>query len=199
MNEQIQERGLLQQISAAVWGWVLLRGLVLLILGLLLLVKPGVTVLVLVLFLGAYFFVDGIFIIFKSITGRRYVKGWGWGIFLGIIEILAGLIVFARPVASSILTVGFLVYFIAFIALLLGLLGIITGIRLRREIKGEWSMILAGLLAVIFGILLLANPQASVISLIIIMGVLAIADGLVLIFFALRLRKLGKESLEAAV
>jgi uncharacterized membrane protein HdeD (DUF308 family) len=199
MNEQIQERGLLQQISAAVWGWVLLRGLVLLILGLLLLVKPGVTVLVLVLFLGAYFFVDGIFIIFKSITGRRYVKGWGWGIFLGIIEILAGLIVFARQVASSILTVGFLVYFIAFIALLLGLLGIITGIRLRREIKGEWSMILAGLLAVIFGILLLANPQASVISLIIIMGVLAIADGLVLIFFALRLRKLGKESLEAAV
>ncbi len=199
MREEVQERGFLQQVSSGIWGFVLLRGLALLILGVFLLSKPGVSVLVLILFLGAYFFVDGIFTILKSITGRKYVKGWGWGIFLGTIEVLAGIIVFARPVASSIITVGFLAYFIAFIALFLGVLGIITGIRLRKEIKGEWSMILGGLLAVIFGIILLANPQASIISLIVVMGVFAIVDGLVLVFFALKLRKIGKEGLEAVV
>jgi hypothetical protein len=31
------------------------------------------------------------------------------------------------------------------------------------------------------------------------MGVIAVIDGLLLIFFALKLRKLGRESLEAAV
>jgi uncharacterized membrane protein HdeD (DUF308 family) len=199
MTAEVKEKGFFQQVCSGIWGFVLLRGIALLILGVLLLSKPGITVLVLVWFLGAYFFVDGIFTILKSLKGRKYVKGWGWGIFLAIIEILAAIVVFARPVASSIITLGFLVYFIAFIALFLGLLGIITGIRLRKEIKGEWSMILGGLLAVIFGVFLLANPRASIISLIIVMGVIAVIDGLLLIFFALKLRKLGRESLEAAV
>jgi uncharacterized membrane protein HdeD (DUF308 family) len=199
MTEDVQEKGLLQQVSSGIWGFVLLRGIALLILGVLLLYKPGITVLLLVQFLGAYFFVDGIFTVVKSIIGREFIEGWGWGVFVGILEVVGGIIVFARPIASAVLTVGFLVYFIAFFAMFFGFLGIITGIRLRKEIKGEWSMILGGLIAVIFGILLILNPEASTSTFIIIKGVFAVIGGVALIFHAFKLRKFGKEGLKAVV
>ncbi len=118
---------------------------------------------------------------------------------MGLLEIMAGIIVFGRPVASAILTAGFLVYFIAFIAMFFGFMGIITGIRVRKEIKGEWSMIVGGLLAVIFGFLLLINPQASALALIITMGCFAFVGGIFQIFFAFKLRKVGKKVLEVSV
>ena len=194
-----EEKGFVQQFCSDVWWLVLLRGIAVLILGGYLLYKPGITVLILVQLLGAYFLVDGLFSVFNSIIGRKYMKGWGWGIFMGLLEILAGIIVFGRPIASAILTVGFLVYFIAFIAMFFGFMGIITGIRVRKEIKGEWSMIVGGLLAVIFGFLLLINPQASAVAFIITLGCFAVVGGIFQIFFACKLRKVGKKGLEVSV
>lgn len=197
MKADVQEKGLLQNISSDIWVFVFLRGLVLLIMGALLLYKSGITVLVLVQILGAFFFVDGLFTIFKSILGRRYIEGWGWGLFVGIMEVLAGIIVFVHPFASAILTVSFLVYFIAFMAMFFGFLSIFTGIRLRKEMEGEWTMILGGLLSVIFGILLIFNPEASAVALIIVMGVFAIMGGIAQVVFAFKMRKFGKKGLAA--
>lgn len=194
-----EEKGLVRQFCSEAWWLVLLRGIALLILGGLLLSKPGITVLVLVQFLGAYFFVDGIFSVFKSIKGRKYMQGWGWGIFMGALEILAGIIVFGHPLASTILTAGFLVYWVAFMAILFGIFGIITGIQVRKEVKGECAMIVGGVLAIIFGLILIMNPKASVVVYLTIMGVVAVIGGIIQIFASFKLRKIGKKGLEAAV
>jgi uncharacterized membrane protein HdeD (DUF308 family) len=192
-----EEKGFVQQLCSDVWWLVLLRGTALVILGGYLLYRPGITVMLLLQFLGAYFFVDGIFSIANSIMGRKYMQGWGWGIFMGIMEILAGIIVFARPLASTVFTTGFLVYMIAFGAMFFGVLGLVTGILVRKEIKGEWSMIVGGLLAIVLGVLMLANPEASVLALIITLGSFALVGGFIQVFIAFRLRKIGKKGIEA--
>ncbi len=170
-----------------------MRDIALILLGILLLTKTGLTVLILVQFLGIYFFVDGIFTIVKSIIGRRSIKGCGWGILIGILEVLAGIIVFSHPVASAILTVTVLVFVLAFMAMIWGFVSIFTGIRLRKEIKGEWTMILVGLFGVIFGVLFLLSHQVSAVALMWIFSIFAIVAGFVMVVASFKLKKFGKK------
>jgi uncharacterized membrane protein HdeD (DUF308 family) len=64
---------LIQQFCSQVWWVVLLRGIALLVLGGLLVAKPEVTAIVLIQFLGAYFLVDGVFSVYNSIKGPKYM------------------------------------------------------------------------------------------------------------------------------
>lgn len=182
----------IQQFCSDVWWLVLLRGIILVIFGWLLLAKPGITVLLLVQFLGVYFFIDGIFNIYRSIRASKFVRGWGWGIFTGILEILLAILIFSQPFMSTVVTVAFLVYLTAFLAIILGISGIITGILAHKDIKHEWAMIIGGILAVIFGIILIMNPKAVVVVYLTIMGILAIVGGILEIFASFRLRQIGK-------
>ncbi len=185
-----------QQFCSQVWWVVLLRGIALLVLGGLLVAKPGVTALVLIQLLGAYFLVDGVFSVYNSIKGPKYMQGWGGGIFMGVLEILTGIIVFANPLFSTIVTASVLVYSVAFMAMMFGILGIITGIRVRKEIKGEWAMITGGVLAIIFSVILIMNPMASMSVYLIVMGVMALIGGLIQIFASFQIRQIGKHGLE---
>ena len=192
-----EEKVLVQRFCFEFWWIVLLRGIALTVLGGLLIANPGLTVIVLVQFLGAYFLVDGVFSVFHSIKGRKYMQGWGWGIFMGALEILTGIIVFTNPLVSTIVTASVLVYSVAFMAILFGVLGIVTGIQVRKEIKGEWAMIAGGVLAIIFSVILIMNPMASMSVYLIVMGVMALMGGLIQIFASFQIRKIGKHGIEA--
>jgi uncharacterized membrane protein HdeD (DUF308 family) len=192
-----EEKVLVQRFCFEFWWIVLLRGIALTVLGGLLIAKPGISVIVWVQILGAYFLLDGVFSVFHSIKGRKYMQGWGWGIFMGALEILTGIIVFTNPLVSAIVTASVLVYSVAFMAILFGVLGIVTGIQVRKEIKGEWSMIAGGVLAIIFSVILIMNPMASMSVYLIVMGVMALMGGLIQIFASFQIRKFGKHGIEA--
>jgi uncharacterized membrane protein HdeD (DUF308 family) len=189
--------GPLQQFCSQVWWLVLLRGIALIALGILLLTQPGITAILLVQFLGAYFLVDGIFLAVNSVTGRRYMQGWGWGLLMGVLEILTGIVIFANPLISTIITAGALVYMVAFLAIVFGLIGIVSWFQVRKEIQGEWALLAGGVLSVIFGFILLLNPEASVVAYLIVMGISAIVGGLVQIFASFQIRKIGKHGIGA--
>ena len=188
------KKGLLQELLSNVWWIVLLRGMFLGFIGLMLLMWPGETVLVLVMFLGAYFFIAGIFTVINAIQGRKVNRDWGWDLFFGIVYILAGVIVFMRPVASALFTEVFLVYMLAFVALFGGIVRIFTGIRLRKEIEGEWALILTGILFIIFSIILMLYPVMSGVALIWTIGIFAIIGGIILTVLAFRLHRLAKQA-----
>jgi uncharacterized membrane protein HdeD (DUF308 family) len=99
------------------WWLVLLEGLAALILGILLLLKPGMTLVVLVQVVGFFFFVDGVFNLVSIFFDR---STWVWKFILGILGILAGIVVIEHPLWSAVLVPTTLV-------ILLGTYGIVTG------------------------------------------------------------------------
>jgi uncharacterized membrane protein HdeD (DUF308 family) len=103
--------------------------------------------------------------------------------------ILAGLIAFVLPGLTAIL----LLYLIAAWAVVTGIAEIAMAIRLRREIRGEWALIVGGALSVLFGVILaVVGPVAGLISLIWLIGVYAVAFGIMLLISAFRVR--GEDS-----
>ena len=185
------ERHLLQKMAGDYWWLVLIRGIAVLCLGLLMVSRPGMTLVLIIQFLGAYLLVDGIFTIINSLRSRKVLGDWRWALFTGILGVIAGIVVFSRPLAVTVLTTTFLVYFVALLALASGFSSIFTGIRLRKQIDNEWSMILGGLLYCGIGILLLASPMMTAATLVWILGSFAVVGGLVQVFASFKLKKFG--------
>ena len=74
-----------------------------------------------------------------------------------------------------------------------GVLTIITAIRIRKEIEGEWLLGLSGLLSVLFGVVVLVNPAAGGVTIVWLIAAWAVIIGILLIFFAVRVRGLARQ------
>jgi uncharacterized membrane protein HdeD (DUF308 family) len=61
--------------------------------------------------------------------------------------------------------------------------------RLRKEIENEWLLIASGVLSVIFGLILVAQPGTGVLALLYVTGIYAILYGILEIWLSLRLRE----------
>jgi uncharacterized membrane protein HdeD (DUF308 family) len=86
------------------------------------------------------------------------------------------------------ITAMFLLYLIAFWAILTGVLEIVAGIRLREVIANEMLLILMGVISTLFGILIIIFPGAGALAIIIWIGAYAVVFGTILIVLAFRLR-----------
>ncbi|MFC7593331.1 HdeD family acid-resistance protein [Nonomuraea antimicrobica] len=152
------------------------------IFGILALIWPGITLLVLVIFFGAYALVSGVSALFAGF--RHGERSRAWLIISGILGILAGIVAFVWPGITSLA----LLYVVAFWAILTGIAEIVAGVHLRKVIDNEWMFIVGGALSVIFGLLLLIWPGAGLLSLVWLVGVFAILYGIATISLALRVK-----------
>lgn len=162
------------------WWLVLIEGISLVILGILLLASPGMTTVVLVQFIGIYWFVAGIFKIIGIFLDSSM---WGWKLFAGILGIIAGLIVIQHPVWSP-FVIG------ATVVIILGIQGIIMGgVSLFQAFKGAgWGVGILGAVSIVIGIVLLANAWLFTFSLPWVVGILSIIGGIASIVMAFRLK-----------
>lgn len=175
-------------VVSGIWAPVLLKGILAVILGILFLTNTATTLLLIMMFLGAYWFIDGIFTLITSFQAKEHNKIWMWGILVGVLSILAGLVVFFQPILSTIFTTTVLIYFMGFMILISGLSSIVTGLRLRKT-SDESMMILGGILAVLLGLLLLFNPALSLMMFVYMLGILSLVGGTILIILSFRIRK----------
>jgi uncharacterized membrane protein HdeD (DUF308 family) len=167
------------------YWWVLaLRGALAIIFGILAVLWPGLTLITLVLFFGAYAFVDGIFAVIAGITSRERDQRWWAAVLEGIAGIIFGVLTFVWPGMTALV----LLYFIAAWALVTGILEIVAAVRLRQVIDNEWMMILGGIVSIILGGLLFLFPGAGALGLTWMIGIYAIVFGILFIVLAFRLR-----------
>ena len=167
------------------WWALAIRGLFAILFGIAAFVVPGITLFVLVILFGAYMLVDGVFAIVAAINARGTEARWWVLLVEGILGVLAGAIAFAWPSITALA----LLYLVAAWAIVTGILEIAAAVRLRREIAGEWALGLSGLLSLLFGVLLVVIPApAGILSLLWLIGVYAIAFGVVLLVLAFRVR-----------
>jgi uncharacterized membrane protein HdeD (DUF308 family) len=171
------------------WWALALRGAIAILFGLAALLRPGIALEALILLFGAYALVDGVFAIVGVFGGTRGGTP-RWLLFIeGIASILVGLIAFVLPGLTAIL----FLYLIAIWAIITGVSEIAMAIRLRREIRGEWALIVGGAFSVLFGVILaVIGPIAGLLSLIWLIGIYAAAFGILMLITAFQVR--GRDS-----
>ena len=172
-------------VFARNWWLLALRGVAAILFGVLAFMWPGITLLGLVLLFGGYALANGILSLALAFKSRR--QRWSL-IFGGIISIITALITFFVP---GITALG-LVLLIAAFAIANGITEIAAAIRLRKVITNEWLLVLAGILSIIFGILLSLMPGAGALVLVFWIGAWMIAIGILLLVLAFRVRSWGE-------
>jgi uncharacterized membrane protein HdeD (DUF308 family) len=168
------------------WWVPVLRGIAAVLFGIMAFVYPGLTVAVLVLLFGAWILVDGVFRVIGAIGHRASDKEWGFDLIIGIMGIIIGFLTFHAPRITALA----LIIYIAAWALMIGATEIALAIKLRREIKGEWLLILMGLLSIVFAVMLLWNPLPGALALVWLIGSYAIVFGILAVILGFRLRSL---------
>jgi uncharacterized membrane protein HdeD (DUF308 family) len=172
------------QALAKNWWLLLLRGIAAIIFGVLAFVWPGLTLLTLILFYGAFALVDGVLAIIAAVTGGAPAPRW-WLAIVGLLGIAAGLLTFLMPGVSALV----LLFFIAGWAIATGVLQIIGAIQLRKEIDNEWLLILGGVLSVLFGVGMMLAPGAGALALVWVIGIYSVVLGVTFVALAFRLKK----------
>jgi uncharacterized membrane protein HdeD (DUF308 family) len=128
--------------------------------------------------------VDGVFAIVGVFRGTRSGTPRWLLLVEGVAGILAGIIALIFPGLTAVA----LLYLVAAWAVVTGLAQIATAIRLRQEIRGEWALILGGIISVLFGLILAVLPAVGILSLIWLVGAYAVAFGVLLLITALQVR-----------
>jgi uncharacterized membrane protein HdeD (DUF308 family) len=157
-------------------GWVYAAlGIVSILFGILAITWPGLTIAVLVIFVGVWFLVSGVISLIDMVRRMGQHETWWPSLLIGVISIIAGLFVVTYPSVSAVV----LLWVIAFWAIFTGIVEIIGAFS-----TGQFLMIIVGVLTIIFGFILLANPGVGALALIFVIGIFAIVRGIVQLLHA---------------
>ena len=166
------------------------RGAVALLFGVLAILWPGLTLLWLVAMYAVYAIFGGGVAIVGAVKHRQRDRGWWLILLWGLVSVAAGILAIFYPGLTTLV----LVLLMGANALVTGILDIAFAIRLRKVIKQEWLLILSGVVAIIFGLLVLFFPGAGALALVWLISFYATFAGVVLLALAWRVRKAGSGS-----
>ncbi|HVD00455.1 MAG TPA: HdeD family acid-resistance protein [Candidatus Dormibacteraeota bacterium] len=171
---------MLSQVLARNWWLLALRGLLAIAFGVLALLWPLATVLVLTVLFGAFMFVDGLMAVGYGLWGHR---GW-WLVVPGLLGAVFGLVAILVPGAVAVA----LVYLIAFWAIFRGAGEIVVGTQMGRVFGRQLLFMVAGALSILFGIVVIFFPGAAMLAIVWLISLYAVVLGMLLIAVAFRIR-----------
>lgn len=135
------------------WGFLLIQGVAMVIIGAILLWSPVKTsanaYLLLVNLLGIYWIVSGVLDLVHMFTDH---SGWGWKLFMGLISIAAGTYIVAYPVAAAVVLPRVFVLVLGLWALIQGTVALLLAFK-----GGGWGLGALGAIGIVFGLILIAN------------------------------------------
>ena len=172
-------------MAKKIWIFVIIRGVLAIIFGLIALFAPIATAIALAILIAAYAIVNGVFDIIEAIR-HRGSSSMVPGIVLGAVSIVFGILVLVWPGMS----LGILVILVGVWAVIIGIIQIVASVRHRAVTHSGWVWgIIGGALSILFGILVLIWPGTGLVSIIWIIGIWAIVWGITLIILGVQLRK----------
>lgn len=164
---------------------LIFRGLLAVIFGVLVLALPVNTVMpTLVWVFGAFAVIEGAFAVMAALTGSDTFEDWWLLLLVGILGIVIGVFALTLPGEALLL----LVLYIGVRAIIVGILEVIFAVRLRKAIEGEWLFILSGAISILFGLLLLRYPVEGLVVVKWLIGIYALAAGIMQLLVAGQMR-----------
>lgn len=137
------------------WWLFPVLGVFLIIGGIWVMVTPVESYVTLAILFSAMVFVNGIFDIIVSISNRDVLKGWGWHLTGGVLEVLMGIVLMAHPG----LTMDILPLMLGFWLMFGSVSTISAAFDLRSyRIKGWGWILVLGILLMISSFIILLNP-----------------------------------------
>lgn len=175
----------MNELLSRSWWMLASLGVLAMLFAILAIVWPGLTLLALVALFATYALFGGVMWIIGAVRHRRSDTDWRLILLLGLVNIAAGIIAVMYPELTALA----LVFLMGAYALATGVLEIVAAIRLRRVIRGEWLMILAGIVSIVFGVLVFLFPGAGALALVWLISFYAALTGALLLALAFRARK----------
>ena len=167
------------------WWLFLLRGLAAIAVGVIAFMQPGAALIGLVLVLGFYSFVVGVLAITAAAVGLGGDRWWAL-LLEGVLGVVVALIIWSWPLTSA----AAFVYFVAAWLIVLGIMQIAAGVRLRDFIRNEWLYILSGIVSIAFGVWVFRSPAQGATATAFLFGWYFLFFGLLQTVLAFRLRSL---------
>jgi len=173
--------------------WALgLNGLLSIVVGVVILVWPGISLFALTILFGAYALASGLvglYYSFKAPKGER-----GWLIFSSLLGIVVGILVLVWPNISALA----LLYVIGAYAIVLGILAIGGAFWLPISGGDTALMVLGGLVSILFGIVMFAKPGDGALVTLALIAAFALITGIAQVVAAIGGKQLAEHDLKRA-
>ena len=172
------------------WGWVLAFGIITLLVGVAALAWPGRTLVVIAVLFGIQLVVMGIFR-FAGAFASDDLTG-GTRVLLALLGVLS-LIIGLYAVRHVLITLLALVLLLGIFWTVSGAVELFTAISHREMRNRGWNAVM-GIVSILAGILVLAYPAISLVTLAVVLGVWLIIFGAMQVTAAFRIRSLTARS-----
>jgi uncharacterized membrane protein HdeD (DUF308 family) len=169
------------QAMADHWGLVVVMGILSIVLGALVIVYPGATIVTVAIFFAAWLFVSGIFSVIGAFTTDGDTGSRVLSAIIGVLSVIVGFALLRTPFQSVevvIFVIG--VFWVA--------QGIVTFVRAFSHRRGRGWGIAIGILGIVAGIIILQYPISSAVTLALIGGIWLIILGVMQIVTGIQIR-----------
>ena len=164
------------------------RGILAFVFGLVVLLWPGLDASVLAIAFGVFALVDGFVLAAVAAVAHDVLEEWWVVLVEGAVGVVVGIVALAWPGLGGLCLLSLLAAW----AVVTGVLQIEAGVRLRRLASGEASLLFAGGLSLLAGVVLIALPKDDPVEVAWAIGVFGLVYGGLLVAVGDRLRRLAR-------
>ena len=180
-----QTHGMLQDVAGH-WGLAVVLGVLSIILGLLAIAYPGRTVVIVAIFFAAWLFVTGIYEVIVSFTRDGDTAMRVFHAIIGVLAVIVGFALLRTPFQS----VEVLIFVLGVFWLVQGIMTFVAAFSVKQG--RNWGIFI-GILGVLAGIVILAYPIDSALTLAFIGGIWLVILGIMQVVAGIQLRNASSQ------
>jgi uncharacterized membrane protein HdeD (DUF308 family) len=171
--------------------WALgMNGVLSVVVGVLILAWPGISLYALTILFGAYTFATGAVGLIAAARGSGSERGWL--VLRSLLGIGVGVAVLVWPNISALA----LLYVIGAYAIVLGAIAIMGAFSLPLDTTDSWLLGLSGVVAILFGIAMFAEPGAGALVVLSLIAAFALVTGVTEVVFAIGAKRMIKDDVQ---
>lgn len=156
------------------WRFSYGNGILAILFGCIAIIFPGITIIGLAFYFAVTILLGGVLLTISSIRSSKIIANWQLMLTEGIIGILIGIVILARPQTAA----AFFIVVMGVWAMIIGLIFIISYFKLILPAILKPFHMITGILSVIIGVIIILNPFESTRVIVVLIGIYVIAYGI---------------------